>query len=343
MVEENILSIMFINAPAQLTRRGLYLIKQEDESKLTIVTVKDLVPFLKKVTKAKLIVSEVHPNLVTQKTKRKFLINTIKCIREYNRLFRGIKGETIHLFFDCWSIVYLYYVKRLSENNKVIFYPEDSSHQIYNEEHSFRASIMKWYCKVFFDLDIKIMYKSDAPVWQLKDNAINMDTRYIDKLNDTSLFKQLNILPENIQDKTVLFLADKITQEGADETSVITLTNKIMKILNEYYNDDYLIKLHPRENYAYGDMQKVPEEKHIDKSILAEVLWAHPWKIIIGYYAEALMTASYQTEAKVISLFHLWEWTNPDLKGFWQSRFEKANVTMPKTMEELNEILVDST
>jgi hypothetical protein len=335
------MNIFFINAPAQLTRRALHIIKNTDDD-ITIVTVKDLVPFLQKATDAKLIVSSIHPNLITQKTKKKLFNNTIKSWLEYNRLFKGVKGETIHLFFDCWSIVYLYYVKKLSKNNKVIFYPEDSSHQIYNEEQSFRAFIMRLYCKLFFGLDIKIMYKSDAPVWQLKENAIPMETKYIDKLSDTSMFKELDILPDNIDGKTVLFLADKITQEGADEESVISLTDCIMYILKTKFDNEYMIKLHPRENHAYGTMKDVPKENHIDKSILAEVLWSHPWKFIIGYYAEALMTASYQTDAKVISLFYLWEWTNPDLKRFWESRFQKAGVIMPKNMEELDEILVNS-
>ena len=78
------------------------------------------------------------------------------------------------------------------------------------------------------------------------------------------------------------------------------------------------------------------ESKNIIPSyMLAETLMNHKWRYIIGYYSEVLLSAKIRTNAKVISLLHLWKWNNLNLKKYWQNRFESEGIIMPKNIKEL--------
>ena len=113
------MTIFFLNAPAQATRRVLPLMKEGKYNDITVVVPEDLAEFFENHTDAKVIVSKVHQNLITQKTKHKLISNTIKSILEYRKLFKGIKGEDVCLFCSSWAVLYFSYVAKLSKHNNI--------------------------------------------------------------------------------------------------------------------------------------------------------------------------------------------------------------------------------
>jgi hypothetical protein len=330
------MAIFFINAPAQIIHRVLPLINEKKFENLIIVTTGDLVQFFKENINAKILVTNLHPNLITKNIRYKLISNAIKANLEYRRFFKDIKDEEIYLFFTSWSVVYLSYVAKLSKKNRVYLYPEKDAHSLYGEEKSLRASFMKLFAKLLLGVEVYIINKSGVPVWELRRDSFPMEIVEYDKFNSkiSDKFMQGNKL---LNKKEILFVGDEIVLEGADEKSVIELNNKIMDLLDNNFCNKYSIKPHPRDEKLYG---KMSESKNIiPPHILAETLMNHKWKYIIGYYSEVLLSAKIRTNANVISLLHLWKWNNLELKKYWQSRFEKDGIFLPENIEELKNLL----
>lgn len=330
------MAVLFVIAPVQIYYRVLPLIEEKKFNKLTIVTTKELAPFFKEHIESSVIVPNVHPNLITYKNKYRIFSNLIKANLEYRRIFSKIENEEVYFFFTAWAVLYLSYIKKLSKKNKVFLYRDsENSYEMYKEEKSFRASIMKLFSRIFLGLKINIITKENAPVWLLPEDSFPMkvvcsrqDDKLVNKyLSDTSFLKG----------KNTIFIGDNVDIEGADENSVIKITDSLMDIFNDDFKNSYVIKPHPREQKLYGKMAK--SENIISPYILAETIMEHEWNYVIGYYSEALISAKKLTNAKVISLFYLFKWGNDELKKYWETRLKKERLLMPKTLAELKRIL----
>ena len=329
------MAIIFVMAPVQIYYNVLPLIEEKKFDKLIIVTTKELAPFFQEHIKGIVIVPKVHPNLVTTKTKHKLLLNIIKAHLEYLRLFKNIKNEEIYLFFTSWSVVFLSYVAKLSKRNKVYLCAKQSLTELYKEEKSLRATFMKIVAKYLLGVDVNIVNKLGSPVWELKRNSIPME--YLDF--NPNMKSAINYVSDNkmLENKEVLFIADAILTEGADEKSVVELNNYIMDIFEKDFKNSYIIKPHPRVPDLYGKMKE--SKNLLQQNVIVESIMGHSWKFIIGYYSEALVSAKIFTNAKVISLLKLWKWGNPDLKQHWHNKLKKGGVIMPKNFDELKNLL----
>ncbi|MEM4258241.1 MAG: hypothetical protein QXL17_03700 [Candidatus Thermoplasmatota archaeon] len=329
--------ILFINAPVQIYSRAVPLIENKKFKKYSVVIPEELVPFFKENTNADIIVPNVHPNLITAQTKWKLFYNVLKARKEYKRLFKNINNDEIYLFFTSWSVVFLSYVKKLSKKNKVfLVLSEKNPHKFsFQKQKGVIPFFMILVAKIFLGVDVYILNKAGRFAWELNREKINFEIIMPSPLDTqpakTGKYQHL------LKGKTVLFLGDDLVSEGAIEESVVNITNTLMDILDERFKDKYVIKPHPREHTLYGRMAH--SDHVISPYILAETLMNHDWKYIIGYYTEALFAAKRTTKATVISLLHLWTWTNPVLKEYWQKEFEQNNIIMPRTVEELKEIL----
>ena len=332
---DEVMTILFVMAPVQIYYKVLPLIEEKKFDKLMIVTTKELAPFFKEHTKGTVIVPKVHPNLITTKTKYKLISNILKANLEYKRLFEDIKDEEIYLFFTSWSVVFLSFVAKLSKRNKVYLCTNQDITKLYNEEKSLRASLMKLVAKYFLGVDVKIFDKLGLPIWELKRESIPME--YLDF--EPSIKSASNYVSDNqiLENKEVLFIADAILTEGADEKTVIELNSYVMDLLEKKFNGSYAIKPHPRVPDLYGRMQ---ESKNIlPPYVIVESIMGHKWKYIIGYYSEALVSAKVYTNAEVISLLNLWKWGNQKLKQHWHDKLKKEGIIIPKNFDELKNLL----
>jgi len=329
------MAILFVMAPVQIYYKVLPLIEEKKFNKLMIVTTKELAPFFQEHIKGTVIVPKVHPNLITTKTKHKFLLNIIKAHLEYKRLFKDIKDEEIYLFFTSWSVVFLSYVAKLSKRNKVYLCTKQSLTELYKEEKSLRASFMKIVAKYLLGVDVNIINKLGSPVWELKQNSISME--YLDY--NPTIKSASNYVSDNkmLEKKDILFIADAILTEGADEKSVIELNNNIMDLLEKNFENNYAIKPHPRVPDLYGRMQE--SNNILPPYVIVESIMGHKWKYIIGYYSEALVSAKVYTNAEVISLLNLWKWGNKKLKQHWHDKLRKEGIIMPENFNELKNLL----
>jgi len=330
------MAVLFVIAPVQIYYRVLPLIEEKKFKKLTVITTKELEPFFKEHTNAEVIVPKVHPNLITRKNKSKIIGNLIKAKLEYRRIFKNIENEEIYFFFTAWALLLFYYINNLSKKNKVYLYRDsENSYEMYKEEKSIRASMMKFFSRLFLGLKINVISKEGTPVWLLPENSFPMtvisarqDEKLVNKyLSDTSFLKG----------KNTLFIGDNIDIEGADEDSVINLSDNIIDIFNKKFKNSYVIKPHPREQKLYGKMAN--SKNVISPYILAETIMGHDWKFIVGYYSEALISARKLTNAKVISLLHLFNWGNKELKEYWQKRMKKEGLFIPESLQEFKEII----
>jgi len=330
------MTLFFISSPGQMAHRALALMNKHKFKDLTIVTTKSIKPFFEDKVDAKIVTLDVEPNLITKKTKTSLLTNAIKSKLEYNRLFKGIENEDIYLFFTSWGIVPISYVKRLSKKNNVYVYPEDFLENMYDEETGLIATAMKLSAKMLLDLDVYIVKWNDVPVWELKLNSFPMTVIKQDDFSN-KLPEEFFIDKELLEGKTVLFLGSKFEIDCEESEDKIELTDKVMGILDEKFKGCYSIKAHPIDKTLYGKMNN--SDSIIPAHYLSESLCNHDWKIIIGYHSEALVSAKRHTNAKVVSLVKLYEFTNPKVRKYWIDTFEKEGILMPNNIEELEEYL----
>lgn len=331
------ITLFFINAPTQIIHQALPLIKERKFKNLTVVVPAGLDTTFKQLN-IKTIVPQVNPNLISKHDKWHLISNIIQANREYKRYFKGLKNQEIYLFFSSWAVVFLSYVSKLSKNNKVILLRmKDDDKDIIPEYKGPKAIFMKLIAKWFLKVDTKILCKHTAktPVYELIRESIPMEIKVYDKFDGEfpDIFKE----DPSIKGKRILFLSSELESEGANMDDIEHITNYLYSFLETYYPEDYVIKAHPRDGIVYFKMTESKYE--ISHTILLETLLGHNWDYIISYYSEGLMSAKLRTTAKVISLLHLWKWKDIARKEDVIKRQAKVGILMPKTLEELKEIL----
>lgn len=330
------MSIYFISSPGQLAHRALSILNKDTDENKIVITTKTIKPFLEGRTGATIVTLKTEPNLITKDTKRRLITNAIKSKLEYRRLFKNIRYENIHLFFTSWGVVPISYVKKLSKHNKVYVYPENFLDDMYEEEKGITASIMKLSAKLLLGLDVYIVRWNNLPVWELKLNTFPMEIVKHDEFNN-KLPKEFMIDKQQLKDKTLLFLGSKFEIDCEESEDKVKLTNYLMDILDKNFTGKYSIKAHPIDRTLYGNM--VNSKHIIPAHIIAESLFEHDWKFIVGYHSEALVSAKLHTNAKVISLIRMYNFTNQKVRQYWIDTFKKEGILMPINIGELECIL----
>ena len=331
------MTLFFINAPTQITHQALTLIKERNFKNLTVVVPKGLDTTFKALG-IKTIVPDVNPNLITKEDKWHLIFNIIKANREYKKYFKDVKEQTIYLFFTSWAVVFLSYVSKLSENNKVVLLRmKNDDKDVIPEYKGMLAWFMKFIAKHFLKVETKILCKhaSKTPAYELIRESIPMAIIVYDKFDGE--FPNIFVKDETIKDKKILFLSSELESEGANMKDIEKITNYLYSFLETYYPKSYVIKGHPRDGIVYFDMKN---SKHIiSHTILLETLLGHDWKYIISYYSEGLVSAKLRTNATVISLLNFWEWKDTPRKKDVIKRQKKVGILMPETIEELRGVL----
>jgi len=331
------MTLFFVISPYAVTHQVLPLLKERKFQKLTIVTTEGLAPFFKGLN-IKTITSSVNINLFDRKSKRKFLSNIIKANKEYKLLFEGLNNEEIYLFFSSWAVVYFSYIAKLSKNNRIYLYETPQSKEIiYKKAKGVRAFLMKHIAKLFLKVDTEIYHMGMTLAYVLKRESYPIKTVTYDKFN--SSISDIFIDEPKLKGKDILFLGEEVENEGANLEDVIKTTNFLYNLFKKYHKDSYVIKGHPYNGIIYGKMSN--SKSIISNKSIAEPLLGHKWKFIISYYSEFLLTAKKNSKAKVISLLYLWKWRDLKEKKYWVDVFGNADILMPKSLSELEEILMN--
>jgi hypothetical protein len=150
---------------------------------------------------------------------------------------------------------------------------------------------------------------------------------------DNKLPKEFMLDPTTLKNKRVLFLGSRFEIDCEETKDKVDITNELMDILTTKFREQYSIKAHPIDKTLYGTMKT--SQDIIPAHILAESLWEHEWEVIVGYHSEALVSAKLNTNARVISLIKMYEFTNPKVRQYWLDTFEKHGILMPNNLEEL--------
>jgi hypothetical protein len=337
------MTVFFVNGPNQIFSLALPLLEEKQFKNLKIITTKELASFFKEHTNANVIVPNVHPNLITHKSKIKIFSNLIRAKIEYKKIFKNITNEDVYVFFTSWSVVFFSFIKKLSKRNKIYFLLEEDniapnfedSSSVFKKERSLRAFVMRIIAKYFLGVDVFITNRGDSPIWELKRDSFPM--KILKNESKLKNVKKYFLNNELFKKKDILFLGQDLSYVSDDEKSIIKLTDYIFEILDKNYSQSYLIKTHPRDVKLYG---KIAKSKHVLPShIMAEMLMGHDWKYIIGYYSGSLISAKKNSNAKVISLLNLWDWSNPKLKQTWLNEFKENGILLPQNLKELQDVL----
>jgi hypothetical protein len=335
--------IVFLTAPIQI-HRVLNCIEKCDEEKITVVCPSELAPFFRVNTKCEVIVPWVHPNLITRSNWWKLPLNLVRLWRNYGHYFWGLKFKTVHVFFTSWALSYMFFIKRLHNNYNVVAfytpadnYPEPPSR--FPLQKDLVGAVLYWFARLLGCPTI--VYDKSVPSYEMKREYYGDEFFKIDD-DKTSIYNKLkynNI--DAVKGMDTIFLSENVTTEGADLRSVHFTTNRLYYMLEKYFPDHYCVKGHPREHDIYGDMNHA--KNILSPYLIAETLFGHPFKFVISYYSEALVSAKLfcPESTKVVSLIHLIDWGNQELKKYWLRRYKEYGVIMPKSFSELEKILND--
>jgi len=328
--------IIFITAPIHL-HRLIQFLEEYPSDKFTLICPSELAPFCRKYTDCRVIVPWMHPNLFTTKNLLSLPLNIVRLYRNWHHYFAGVRKKNIHVFFTGWAVSYMYFIKKLHKHNIVtLWLPYDNFAKVpdyFPEQKDLVSASMRWFARIFLRLNTKVMDKS-VPAYEM-----NRD-RYYQKLFDPDKIKVWGKFSKEhklVKDMDCLFLSENVTTEGADLASVNSLSTMLKWELDKKFGDRWCLKGHPREHDTYGEFKNATNT--LSPYIIAEVLYGHPWKIIMSYYSEALISASKLTDAKVVSLVNLFDWGNKTLLSYWRKRMKEYGVLCPKNWKELTELL----
>jgi len=310
------------------------------EGPWTIYCPGEMAPFFRQFTSAHVVVPWVLPNLFDRKNLWNLPLNWVRMLRNYYRYFSDIKNEHVYVFFTSWALTYMYFIRRLSKHNKVeLLVPEDNhskTPQYFPVQKGLVAATMRWFSCLCCGVKTYILDKN-VPAYEIVRTSLPWHEHLWDT-NKWDVYKKYMKNSALVEGMEVIFFSENVTTEGADEESVVYVTDRLYEMLEKKFDNRYCVKGHPREPDIYGRMNYA---KHIlSRYILAETLMAHPWRFIISYYSESLVSAAMMTDATVISLINLFDWSNKELKQYWLKRFKEYDIKCPKSLKMLNDMLL---
>jgi len=336
--------VFFVVTFGSIYDRVLPLIEEKKNKGeiIVVATTEQIELFFKHYTAFKVIRTQVHPNLINKKIWYKIFSNLIRSKLEYRKLFKEFKGGNVYFFGSSCAIVIYSYTQKLSKNNTIYQYLSKSSNLKHTKEIRCMAILMKLFAKTFLNLDTEIMNDGVTPYYSL-------DKKFYDKNNvhivnnympDYKLLDRHMVKLDIIEGKKILFaIADLIACDHVEETEFIKKINAVVTILNESFPDSYVVKPHPRSNKVYGKMQY---STIVPPHIPSEFLMKHPWEFIIGIESTALISATKQTDAKVISLIELFNYKYPEAQKKWRDYLQSGSenkILFPKQLQEFKGIL----
>lgn len=333
--------VFFVVTSGSICDRVLSLIEEKkDKGKITIVaTTEQLEMFFNKYTDFEVIRTNVHPDLITRKTKHKILINIISSKLEFRKLFKDIEKSEIYFCNKGCAVVTYSYIKKLSKRNKVFFFGDKikTTTSAYPIEKGFRAFAMRWITKWLMGIETVVYNRVGVPFWELDEKFFEniklikpplKDKRIIDKYA-----KKLDILKGK---KILLAINDVVTVGFVEKTEFINKINNMMGILDDLAPGEYIIKPHHRLNKLYGKMSKCKEI--IPPYIPLEFILNHNWKNVIGLGSGSLSSSAIYTDAEVISLIDAFEYQDENVKKELRDRLKKNSQNKIKFLSKIEDL-----
>lgn len=316
---------------------------QNKEDILIVAGSKEVALFFKIHTDFRVINMQVHPNLITRKTKYKLLQNILLSKKEYNTFFKDIKDAKIYFFGSSFKIVVFSYIHKLARQNTIIEgYASHKKTSIeYPLDRSMRAWIMRWIAKWLLGVETTVHINQGIPFWKLSETFYEKHHIRRMFIDHEKTKKNYTIQLDVLEGKTVLItMQDLMVYNYVEKTSFVKILDDLMDILYQLYPDKFVIKPHPRERTLYGSMAKTTQI--IPPYIPSEFLMDHPWDIVIGIFSTSLLSAARLTESKVISIIDLLTWNDTAFQQKWSTIMKDAGVLVPKTVQELNQMLQEA-
>jgi len=316
--------------------------KKDKGEILVVVTTDQIEMFFRNYTDFKVIRTKVHPNLITRKTKHKILSNIIRSKLEFRELFKDIENSEIYFSNKGCAVVIYSYIKKLSKRNKVIFYGrwgKMSKKAIirYPVEHNIRAFAMRWIAKWLMGVETAVYNKMGVPFWRLDKKFFENIEILENYVGDKKLLDKYMAKLDVLKGKKVLIaITDSITCGFIEETEFIDKINNLMDILDDVVPGEYIIKPHPRLNKLYGKMSETNEV--IPSYIPLQLILGHVWKNVIGFDSGSLISASKNTDAKVISFMDAVKYTDEELRKMMRVHLVNESQNKIKFVGEIEEL-----
>ena len=333
--------IIFVTTFGSIAQRVLPLIEElKDKGKITIVvSTEQLEKFFKENTTFKVIRTRVPSDLIEGESKIKIFPNVIRSKYEYKELFRDMKNYEIYFSNTACSIVTYSYIKKLSMNNRVFFFGEQSEEKSmeFPIKKGFTSFIMKLIAKCFLDTETIIQTRAGVPFYNLDDKFFENITKIKAPPEDkkiTAIYtKKLDILKGK---KILIAVTDSITCGFIEKEEFMDKIDRLMDILEDMAPGEYAIKPHPRLDRLYGKMSKTTSV--IPSYIPLQFILEHDWKRVIGFDSGSLIPASNNTNAEVISLMDATKYKDENLKKKMRNHLVNKSQNKIKFVKKIDDL-----
>jgi hypothetical protein len=163
--------IFFVCSFGSVYHRVLPLIeeKKSEGDVLVVVSNDKLYKFFKSYTTFDTVCLKVNSNLITKKDWYKAILNAIKSKIEYGKLFKKVKNDNVYFFGTGDAIVMFSYIQKLSNENRIFFYPniENKWDSIVMPSivENWKTKIICKAIKMLLDIDVKV--RKDCGLYRL--------------------------------------------------------------------------------------------------------------------------------------------------------------------------------
>jgi hypothetical protein len=280
---------------------------------------------------------KVHPNLITRTSKLMIIPRIFKAKWEFHTIFRNIKDTEIFFFGNSYSIVIFSYIQKLSKHNTIYHCsaPTKEASVIYPLHHGFLAYLMQWIALWLLGTETTVHSNQGILFWKLspsyftKNGIIEKVVSKQPSMKDVPAFDFLD------QKEILITLQDLLVYDYVTKESFIAVHDKLLSLLESLAPQRYCIKPHPHESTVYGNMAE--NENIAQAYIPSEFFMDHPWKLIIGIFSTALLSASEMSHAKILSLIDLFTWKDIKKKEQWKKTMDNGKILFPQTVDQLTQ------
>ena len=291
--------IFFVCSFGSVYHRVLPLIeeKKSEGDVLVVVSNDKLYKFFKSYTTFDTVCLKVNSNLITKKDWYKAILNAIKSKIEYGKVFKKVKNDNVYFFGTGDAIVMFSYIQKLSNENRIFFYP--------NIENKWDSIVMpsiveNWKTKIICKaikmlLGINVKVRKDCGLYRLcvyKTFFEQNKIQEVYKAFDTSIYKKyMKNIPIIENSKILVLISDLVSEGRVDRKTFENQMDELINVLDLTYPNQYVIKAHPNMHKLYGKMVNAPS---VEPFIPSQFLMYHPWEFIIADCSAALVSPGHQ-------------------------------------------------
>lgn len=327
----------FVTTSGSIYNRVLPLLETMQEATVLVFS-ESIGDFFEEYTEYPVIRLQTVPTLVTKKTVHHFFGEWSKMKNESEYLSNLINDDNVHFSTSSWFLVLFYYLQKLSENNRLYFYPSKYLTTGFTQIHSFKSKLFNKINKSVLGVDTIMVKESGLQSFELSSDFYAKNHVKIIPFSELKLdYKCLKKYQDKIDVASTLFLSEDLV--SLDRVSVSDMENVMSKLHDILDKFKFSVKPHPRLSTLYSGFEHADV---LPSFIPSEFILNENIKTIIGIESLSLLTSVQQTKAQVISILDLFNYKDKSIQDSirnWLMVESNNKILFPKTFEELETLI----